>query len=282
MQEHVRAHLNSRLALNKQLQGSARMPASFHVRVVSLLLFLSLVISVSTATATPPLPKPQPQEPQPTAKPTPPTSSNPSNKDAETPPPPRATENQMSVMSTGPANIMSTASVPQRFGNSPIDPPQGTDTTFVADNDGDGPLDQYLYQSDVSEGRLTFNIPITRYFSSLIEPEDVDPKTGLLNEKTVQNLVNKQLLPAKATLTLQVYDVDHEDADCAEMDLVLVNGLMPPSPNSDTKLPTLTSGDGQWAHGRLTFPSSISSFLQLRGKLLILIEGRLLQLPLPR
>lgn len=73
--------------------------------------------------------------------------------------------------------------------------PKATDESFVAGSGGD--LDQYLFRANVAGGRLSFNIPITRYYGVANTPADI------------QDLINKKLLPEKAKLTLRIYDVDH-------------------------------------------------------------------------
>ena len=111
--------------------------------------------------------------------------------------------------------------------NSPDFPPEKDDLHFVAMSGGD--LGRYLYRDQLADGKLKFNIPIGRYFSSYFDPQfnngmsaiDAD---GFLNPTTRQKLIDKGLLPAKAELKLEVFDVDDKATSCSEVDQVYING----------------------------------------------------------
>lgn len=103
-----------------------------------------------------------------------------------------------------------------------IPAPQADDTHFVVNS---GPyLDRYLFRSDVPNGRLNFDIPITRYYSPLITPSNVDGN-GFLKATVRQKLIDSRVLPTIARLRLHVFDVDEEVPApyCPEVDLIYVN-----------------------------------------------------------
>jgi len=76
----------------------------------------------------------------------------------------------LTILLQGPASPVQAQSpvrdVPFPDGMAPIatlgSPINGDDTHFVADSGDD--LDQYLFRADRPDGRLKFNIPITRYY----------------------------------------------------------------------------------------------------------------------
>jgi hypothetical protein len=75
-----------------------------------------------------------------------------------------------------------------------------------------GNLRRYLGRHQLTDGLYKFSIDIDRVFSSQI------PASGMLDQTTRDQLVEQGILPEYATLVMQVFDVDHEDPQCAEID----------------------------------------------------------------
>lgn len=140
-------------------------------------------------------------------------------------------------------------------------PPEHDDTHFVTDTGVW--LDRYLYRDDVPDGFLTFDIEIDRYYSPLISPNSVDAK-GFLLPAVRQDLINKKLLPERGTLTLQVWDVDHDSTGCPEVDYVYINGNI--LQNSIGSGPaTLSSGNETWSTWSIDFPIELLKFPTSKG-----------------
>ena len=147
------------------------------------------------------------------------------------------------------------------YGNSPVSPPTKDDSHFVADSGGW--LDQYLFHKDVPNGQLTFNIEVDRYYSPLITSDSVDAN-GFLKSSVRQDLLNRHLLPERATLTLEVWDVDHEVSDCPEVDYVYINGQQVQNA-AGTGPATLTSGNDTWSTWSVSFPIEMLKFPTAKG-----------------
>jgi pimeloyl-ACP methyl ester carboxylesterase len=81
-----------------------------------------------------------------------------------------------------------------------------------------GNLRRYLGRHQLTDGLYKFSIDIDRVFSSQI------PASGMLDQTTRDQLVEQGILPEYATLVMQVFDVDHEDPQCAEIDHLYING----------------------------------------------------------
>ena len=154
------------------------------------------------------------------------------------------------------------ANQPNHFGNSPVPPRALDDSHFVTDTGGW--LDQYLFRDDVPNGLLTFDIEIDRYYSPLITDSSVDAN-GFLWPSVWQDLIDKHLLPEKATLTLEVWDVDHEGSPCPEVDYVFINDKPVLDP-SGTTTATLASGNNTWSTWSISFPIEMLKFPTEKGK----------------
>lgn len=81
-----------------------------------------------------------------------------------------------------------------------------------------GNLRRYLGRHELPDGLYKFSIDIDRWFSPLITTNEP------LSPAVRTRLVEQGILPETATLVMQVYDVDHEDLECAEVDHVYING----------------------------------------------------------
>jgi pimeloyl-ACP methyl ester carboxylesterase len=161
--------------------------------------------------------------------------------------------------STPPPNRLA-VNMPDHYGNSLVSPPTKDDSHFVADTGGW--LDEYLFRGDVPNGLLTFTIEIDRYYSPLITPDSVTD--GFLNPSVLEELLDKHLLPESATLTLQVWDVDHNVSDCPEVDYVYINGQQVQN-TAGTGPATLTSGNDTWSTWSISFPIEMLKFPTAKG-----------------
>lgn len=152
-------------------------------------------------------------------------------------------------------------SQPNHYGNSPWAPPDKDDSNFPQDRGQY--LDRYLYRRDVPNGRLTFDIEIDRYYTSLITRASLDAN-GFLRSSVLTELIEKNLLPETATLALAVYDVDHDASPCPEVDHVYINGnqIQDPSGSGPFKL---TSGNNRWDIPRVPFPIGFLRFPTEQG-----------------
>ena len=162
---------------------------------------------------------------------------------------------------SSPAEHWVTVGQLDHYGNSPVAPPDDDDSYFVTDS-GEW-LDRYLFRNDVPNGLLAFNIEITRYYSPLITSSSVDAN-GFLLPSVRMGLINKHLLPERATLTLQVWDVDHDASGCPEVDYVYINGQQVQDPGG-TGPATLSSGNATWSTWAISFPIEMLKFPTAKG-----------------
>lgn len=147
------------------------------------------------------------------------------------------------------------------YGRSAVPPPEKTDEQFVIDR-GAG-LDKYTFRDDVPDGRMSFDVAIDRYYSPLITPAALQAN-GLLKASVHSDLVERNLLPERAVLTLQVYDVDHNATICPEVDYVWVNGTR--LQNVQNSGPArLTSGNNTWSTWSLPVSTALLRFPSARG-----------------
>lgn len=137
---------------------------------------------------------------------------------------------------------------------------QGDDEHFVANHGGD--LDQYLFRNQRPDGRLRFNIPITRYY---FNPEDTEiefDSNGFLTQGAVQHAINKGILPETARLTLRAYDVDEDAAGCPEVDYIFVNNLPVPASQGQYKL---SGANDTWSTPSFNIPINVLKLPQAKG-----------------
>jgi hypothetical protein len=113
--------------------------------------------------------------------------------------------------------------------------PAVTDERFVADRGGD--LDQYLFREDVADGRLRFQIPITRIFFQ--------------SGANLETLVAAGLMPEKAVLLLRAFDVDESASPCPERDHIFVNGNQVYTSRGPAYL---TGANGTWSAVQYEIP----------------------------
>lgn len=143
-----------------------------------------------------------------------------------------------------------------------IPAPKVDDTHFVANT---GPyLDRYLFRNDVPNGRLTFEIPITRYYSPLIKPSSVDNK-GFLKANVREKLIKAKILPKTAHLRLHVFDVDEDvpAPNCAEVDYIYVNGQPVLQNGSRAKL---SGANDTWSSPSFVIPIDVLKFPTAKGQ----------------
>lgn len=149
-------------------------------------------------------------------------------------------------------------------GNSPVRPSSASDTNFIVDEGGD--LDRYLFRQNTPNGKLSFTLPIGRYFSKLITPSNINA-SGFLKPNIANQLKSRHILPARARLTLEVYDVDHDNnvINCHEVDHVYVNGFQLQNATS-TGPAILTSGNNTWSTWSVEFPIEFIKFPHSSGQ----------------
>ncbi len=141
--------------------------------------------------------------------------------------------------------------------------PQATDEEFVADTGGY--LDQYLFRKDVLDEKLTFKIPITRYYSNQMKFDG----DGFLTN--YYELINEGILPSTVVLTLRIWDVDHDSLydgngdgiPDPEVDYVYVNGHL--VVDSQGRPKKLTSGNNTWSVWSVEIPMQWLKFPQSKG-----------------
>lgn len=141
--------------------------------------------------------------------------------------------------------------------------PTGTDEEFV--NGSGYNFDQYLFRKDVPGGRSRFGVFINRYYSNLMK---FDANGFLTNP---DDLIAKKLLPARAFLTLRVFDVDHDSEydgnqdgiPDPEVDHIYVNGNRVQDVSGKPLL--LSSGDQTWSTWTTEIPIEFLKFPQKLG-----------------
>lgn len=137
---------------------------------------------------------------------------------------------------------------------------QGNDERFVVNQ---GPmLDRYLFRTDVPNGFLRFEIPITRYFFNSDDTNIRFTNEGLLTEAATRHVIRNQILPETALLRMRVFDVDEDAGSCPEVDLIYVNGKPLMSRTSQAKL---TGANDTWSVPSFEVPISYLKFPQARG-----------------
>jgi hypothetical protein len=144
-----------------------------------------------------------------------------------------------------------------------VNEPTLSDELFVGTAGGD--FDKYLFRKDVPNGRLTFNVDITRYYSNRMK---FDAQGFLTN---VPELVERGLIPKMVRLTMRIYDVDHNSqydgnldgiAD-PEIDYVYVNGKL--ITTTSGQIWTLGSGNNTWSTPSIMIPVEYIKFPSQAG-----------------
>jgi pimeloyl-ACP methyl ester carboxylesterase len=139
--------------------------------------------------------------------------------------------------------------------------PQADDTHFVANS---GPyMDRYLFRKDVPNGRLTFDIPITRYYFNSRSINFIN-SDGSIKPDYVDDFVALKLLPATAVLKLHVFDVDEEAPSpyCPEVDHIYVNGQQIIRNGKPAKL---SGANETWSLPHFVVPISALRFPTAKG-----------------
>lgn len=138
--------------------------------------------------------------------------------------------------------------------------PEANDHHFVANSGGH--LDQYLFRDDVPDGRLNFDIPITRYYFNPDDQQVVFDHEGFLTPSTIEHLTRNHILPESALLRLSVFDVDENDSECREVDHVYVNDKRIPEIGPQAKL---SGADEAWSAVSIEVPIAVLKFPQNKG-----------------
>ncbi len=147
--------------------------------------------------------------------------------------------------------------------------PPGSDELFV--NGSGYHYDQYLARGDVPGARAQYGVFINRFYSPLM---NFDANGFLTN---AEELINKKLLPEKATLTLRIFDVDDDGCDPTpqncdhngdgipdpEIDYVYVNGHR--IENAAGQPRYLTTGNNVWSIWPVDIPIEWLKFPQAPG-----------------
>ncbi|WP_298361282.1 carboxypeptidase regulatory-like domain-containing protein [Runella sp.] len=150
-----------------------------------------------------------------------------------------------------------------RISGTTVNEPTLSDELFVGTLGGD--FDKYLFRKDVPNGRLTFNVDITRYYSNRMK---FDAQGFLTN---VPELVERGLIPKMVRLTMRIYDVDHNSqydgngdgiAD-PEIDYVYVNGKL--ITTTSGQIWTLGSGNNTWSTPSIMIPIEYIKFPSQTG-----------------
>lgn len=139
-------------------------------------------------------------------------------------------------------------------------PIKADDAHFIADTGGD--LDLYLFRTDRPEGKLKFNIPITRYYFNVEDSNIVFRSDGRLTSDTVTYAIGKKILPATIQLRMRVYDVDEDATGCSEVDLIFINGLPLTKSGSQARL---SGANDSWSVVSYDVPVSMLKFPRTKG-----------------
>ncbi len=134
------------------------------------------------------------------------------------------------------------------------------DSHFVANTGYD--LDRYLYRADVTGGKLTYYIPITRYYFNTADRKVQFTSDGYLTSSALTHVKEKKILPETATLKMWVYDVDETDPECAEVDWVYVNGQRLVINGRQAQL---SGADDTWSSFSAQVPIQMLKFPQAKG-----------------
>lgn len=138
--------------------------------------------------------------------------------------------------------------------------PEANDSHFVAGSGGH--LDQYLFRDDVPNGRLSFDIPITRYYFNSDDEQLEFDNDGFLTPSAREHLTSNQILPETAILRLRVFDVDENADQCPEIDHVYVNDKRIPEIGPQAKL---SGADDTWSAVSFEVPIGVLKFPQNKG-----------------
>lgn len=144
----------------------------------------------------------------------------------------------------------------QGITGAPISP---DDSNFIADTGGN--LDQYLFRTDVPDGRLRFEIPITRYYFTSASQIQFDAD-GFLTSSAAAYVKEKKILPATAHLEMRVFDVDEDAEWCPEVDLVYVNGKAVLKNGAQARL---TGANDTWSSFSVDVPIELLKFPRTKG-----------------
>lgn len=87
-----------------------------------------------------------------------------------------------------------------------IQPPSATDTLFVVDRQPT--LDSYKFGDELPNGILSFTIPISRVFFDFQGVPPLDQNGFLQPGISLTNMMNRQVIPPTANLTIAAFDVD--------------------------------------------------------------------------
>jgi pimeloyl-ACP methyl ester carboxylesterase len=148
-----------------------------------------------------------------------------------------------------PALVMASS---DHSGHSATPPPAANSYTYVADKGGF--LDQYLGRSEMANGLLTFVFTTT----APVVPTAADlNQDGSLTGIGLDRMYRSHKLSRRSYLQLHVWDVDHDAPDCAEVDVVYINGNRIEQSGSPA---TLRNGNGIWDTWGVFFPTSFLRF----------------------
>ncbi len=139
-------------------------------------------------------------------------------------------------------------------------PIQEDDSHFIADTGGD--LDQYLFRTNLPDGRLKYTIPIKRYYFNAADANIRFDSNGFLTPSAASYAINKKILPATVQLRMRVFDVDEGAAWCPEVDLVFVNGNELLKGGQHVRL---SGADDVWSVVSYDVPIRLLRFPQARG-----------------
>jgi hypothetical protein len=166
---------------------------------------------------------------------------------------------------TPPAPQVGDAADAPDVGQSPAAPTEwktGSDLRFVANDYTNGDLDQYLFRTDVADGKLRYNIPITRFFFNNDDAAITFNSSGFLTSTALTRIRDKRLLPAYARLQMRVYDVDEAATWCPEVDTIEVNGM---ALYQGTTRARLSGANDTWSVVSFDVPISMLKFPQDKG-----------------
>ncbi len=146
--------------------------------------------------------------------------------------------------------------IPAHQGTARTQPNIGSDEIFINGTGND--FDQYLFRDDVPNGRATYTVDITRYYSDAMQ---FDNQGFLTNWR---DLVDKCLIPKTAQLVMRIWDVDHNAVGVPpEVDHVYVNGNLVLNPQGQPAI--LTSGNNTWSTWSVEIPIEFLKFPQSMG-----------------
>ncbi len=150
-----------------------------------------------------------------------------------------------------PANAVNAAA---HAGNSAEDPPVANRHTFITDEGGH--LDDYWFRFELPNGRLIFPITVTAPVAPIGGGYIL--ADGSLTASGLEYMTSTHKLSEFSSLQLQVWDVDHDAADCAEVDYVAINGYRIVD-TSGAPL-SLEGSDQEWGTWKVDIPSLYLKF----------------------